>query len=109
MAAGITLLGQVLTSIFGNKNKVTVTNTLIEQKMIPSTERATSGARPLALNTENRLLPEDLQTFAFDHVLNQFKVYASTISGSKFKELANLSFLTMLNDYAYVSGVLAKG
>ena len=92
VAAGITALGQVLTSIFGNKNKVTVTNTLIEQKMIPSTERASSGARPLTLNTENRLLPAELRTIAFNNVLNEYKVYVSVISESKFKELANMSF-----------------
>ena len=45
-------------NIFGDK--VTETTTTIEQKMVPSTERALSGVRPILLNELNLRQPDKL-------------------------------------------------
>ncbi len=52
VTAGVIVVGDWLSgNIFGDK--VTETTTTIEQKMVPSTERALSGARPTLLNELN--------------------------------------------------------
>ena len=110
VVAAISVLGGFLKSIFDrDNNEVTVINTMVERYMIPSTERASSGKRPISLNTENRKFPEELQMIAINNVIHDYKVIVPILSARvKINGLLSLSLFEKMTDYAYVNDILAK-
>jgi hypothetical protein len=54
-------------------DKTTQTTTTIESKMVPSTERALSGVRPILINELNLRQPEKLVAIDLDNLIKTIK------------------------------------
>jgi hypothetical protein len=105
VTAGVMKVGNWLSGkIFGNK--ITETTTTIEQKMVPSTERALSGTRPIILNELNMKQPDRLITIDLGNVISDFvkdmMIMKMKKSNFENKWLKNLSLFDKMNDKVFV-------
>ena len=105
VTAGVIAAGNWLSAkIFGDK--ITETTTTIEQKMVPSTERALSGVRPISLNELNLRQPEKLMEIDLDNVINDFVkdvMMRWKKSNVENKWLENLSLFEKMNIKTFFS------